>query len=102
MTILKTTPEEMKSKATSISSEVAKIKRSFLSIDKTVSGTNRYWQGDASKTHISRYSEYKTEFELLMPELAVLSDILLQVAGLYVETENENQQLAQSLPTDIF
>ena len=99
---LRETPEELKKVASDITSEVATIKSCLKNIDQEVLGTQKYWRGDASTQHISKYNEIKPGADAVVEKLELAPRDLLQIAGLYEETEDMNSQVAMSLPVDIF
>lgn len=102
MVTIKVTPEELKGIANQITSEAESIKTCFNNIDQEVDGTQRYWRGDASTQHISKYQEMKPDIERAVEKLEYAPKDLLQIAGLYEEVEEVNSQMAMSLPTDVF
>ncbi len=102
MVTVKVTPEELKGLAGEMTSEVESIKACFRSIDQEVNGTKRYWRGDASGRHISKYQEMKPDVERVLEKLEYAPKDLLKIAGLYEEVEDVNSQVAASLPVDVF
>lgn len=100
--MLKVTPDELKNLASEITSEVANIKSYLRNIDQEVSGTQKYWRGDASSQHISKYDDIKPIADKTVEKLEAAPKDLLRIAGLYEETEETNSQMAMSLPVDVF
>lgn len=102
MVTVKVTPEELKGLSSEMTSEVENIKACFRNIDEVVDGTQRYWRGDASDQHISKYQEMKPDVERVLEKLEYAPKDLLKIAGLYEEVEEVNSQLVESLPVDVF
>ena len=102
MVSLRVTPEELRNVADEITAEVQSIKTCLRNINSEVTSTQSYWHGDASEKHISNYQEMKPNIDAIVGELETAPSDLLEIAGLYEETEEINVQLAFELPTDIF
>lgn len=98
--VLKVNPEVLKGQAAEFSAEIAKIKSCVHSIDNYIKGTKAYWQGDASDTHIQKYIGIEAKMNQTIKKLEKTPKDLLQITGVYTSTENENNQIAMSLPTD--
>lgn len=98
--VLKVNPEILEGQATEFSSEVAKIKNAMNQIGSYIKGTKKYWQGDASDSHIQKYQTIEIEINEVIKKLEKTPKDLLQITGIYKSTETENNQIAMSLPTD--
>ena len=100
--VLKVTPEEMKTLAGDMRTEIQAINTSLGNLRHIVSGMQAYWRGDASDKHTSINDELFPQGDTLIKNLNTAPDDLLKIAGLYEETELELQQVAAQLPEDIF
>lgn len=100
--LLIVSPEQLKTTANDIASVAEHIKTCFNNINQEVDGTQRYWRGDASTQHISKYEEIKPDIECVVEKLECAPKDLLQIAGLYEETEGTLSEMVRSLPTDVF
>lgn len=99
---LKVTPEALKEFAGQMTQEIETVKNCFKSIDTEITGTQKYWKGEASDEHIKRYKEIKPDADKVVSKLTEAPKNLLEIAGIYVESEDANSQLAMTLPIDIF
>lgn len=98
---LKVTPDQLKGKAKEIRKEIADIEADFQKIDGYVTGTKKYWEGEASDTHIKKYNKMKEDFKTIIKRLKEHPDDLEQMAGIYTGTETTVKQMAAALPTDL-
>lgn len=98
---LKVAPEELKKKSGEIQKEIADIEKDFAKIDEYVTGTKKYWEGDASDRHIKGYTEMKDDFKTIIKRLKEHPKDLETMAGVYEETESTIKTIASALPTDV-
>lgn len=99
--ILKVTPEVLKKKSNEISSEIKKVDTMLKSINDTVLGTKKYWEGDASNMHQKHYNKFKNDISKVIKKLEEHPKDLLKMAELYEEAENDNIALSTKLPSDV-
>ncbi len=98
---LKVTPDQLKSKSQEIQKEISAIEADFQKIDDYVTGTKKYWEGEASNTHIKSYNKMKDDFKTIVKRLKEHPKDLEQMAGVYESAESTIQSIATALPTDI-
>lgn len=99
--MLKVSPDELKKKSGGISKEISSIESGFDQIDQLVTGTKKYWEGEASNEHIKSYNKMKDDMKTIMKRLKEHPKDLEQMAGVYEQTEKSVEQIAAALPTDI-
>lgn len=98
---LKVSPEELKKKAGEITKEISAIEKDFEKIDQYVTGTKKYWEGEASDVHIKGYNKMKDDFKTIIKRLKEHPTDLQTMAGVYEETENAIKTIVTALPTDV-
>ncbi len=98
---LKVSPEELKKKAGEITKEINAIEKDFEKIDQYVTGTKKFWEGDASDVHIKGYNKMKDDFKTIIKRLKEHPTDLQTMAGVYEETETTIKTIAAALPTDV-
>lgn len=99
--ILKVKPDELKKKSGDIKKEITRIESEFKEIDRVVTGTKKYWEGEASDQHIKSYTKMKDNITEIIKRLKEHPEDLEKMAGVYEETENQAKQIASILPADI-
>lgn len=99
--ILKVTPDELKKKSGEISKEIRSIESDFNRIEQLVTGTKKYWEGEASNQHIKSYSKMKDDIKTIIKRLKEHPKDLEQMAGVYEQTEEAVKQISSALPADI-
>lgn len=98
--ILKTTPEQLKNKAAEFSTEGKSLKNLTNEMLSVVSG-NGTWQSTASQAYKKRFSKLQDDMNKMYRMIDEHSRDLTAIANQYSKTENENKQLANSLPIDV-
>ncbi len=98
---LKVTPAELKKKSGEITNSINSIEKDFQEIDKLITGTKKYWQGDASDQHIQSYMKMKEDLTKIVRRLREHPEDLEKMAGIYEEVESTVTQIANALPTDV-
>lgn len=98
---LKVTPEVLTKMAGDIERQISDIQNQFRSIGADINQTRSYWEGDASDAHKSQYDSLKDEIDEAVMRLKNNPRNLLQMAGLYTDTENDLEAAAQSLSKDV-
>lgn len=98
---LKVTPAELKKKSAEITKNINSIEKDFQEIDRLITGTKKYWQGDASDQHIKGYMKMKDDLTKIVNRLREHPTDLEKMAGIYEEVESSVTQIANALPTDV-
>lgn len=98
---LKVKPQELKSKASTISSSISRVEKELNSIGNVILGTKKYWEGDASDQHQKYYSTIQEDIPNVLKRLKEHPKELLAMADIYDDAEETNEELANALPVDI-
>lgn len=98
---LKVTPDQLKKKSGEIQKEIVAIENDFTKIDGYITGTKKYWEGEASGVHIKGYNKMKDDLNTIIKRLKEHPKDLEVMAGVYEETENTIKTIASALPTDV-
>ena len=99
--VLKVTPEVLTRMASDIEKQVHDISNQFNMIESDISRTRSFWEGEASDTHKSQYDSLKDDINEAVKRLGSNPVNLLQMAGLYTETETQVEAVSQSLSSDV-
>lgn len=99
--VLKVTPEVLTKMAEELQKQIDDIKLQFDVIDTEINRTRSFWEGDASDTHKNQYDALKDGIEESVRRLKNHPVNLLEMAGVYKETEAEAAAVTQSLLTDV-
>lgn len=99
--ILKVSPEEMKKKAEKVQSQINSIKKDWNRIDEIIQKTRNYWEGDASVKHKNHKSMLEDDLSYVLKRLQEHPEDLLKMAGVYEESTQTAQKIANSLPNDV-
>lgn len=98
--ILKATPSQLKNKATEFASEGRNL-RNLTNEMLNVVSSNGTWQSTASQAYKKRFSKLSDDMNKMYRMIDEHSKDLTTIADQYNKTENENKQLANSLPVDV-
>ena len=98
---LKVKPQELKSKANSISSSISSVEKELNNIGNVILGKKKYWEGDASNQHQKYYSTIQEDIPNVLNRLKEHPKELLVMADIYDDAEETNEQLANTLPVNI-
>ncbi|MDE6434730.1 MAG: WXG100 family type VII secretion target [Lachnospiraceae bacterium] len=98
---LKVTPDQLKKKSGEIKKEIKAIENDFTKVDEYVTGTKKYWEGEASDVHIKGYNKMKDDFKTIIKRLKEHPKDLETMAGVYEDTENSIKTAISGLPTDV-
>jgi len=94
-------PEELYNAASSLQQEIDYIKRQFAAMDQAVNKSAGFWIGDAGDKYRKVYKEQVKEADRMFRRLMEHVTDLREIAGVYVNKENESVGLAQQLPSDV-
>ena len=98
---LKVTPEELKSKANEIKTQITKIEADWNKVSTLIDNSKSYWEGDASDMHRKSKKNIEADAQSVIKRLKEHPEDLMNMAGIYLETEEKAKQIANSLPDDI-
>lgn len=99
--VLKVTPEVLTRTANDIEKKIDDIQRQFRSIEEEINHTRSFWEGEASDAHKAQYEAIKNEISESVNRLKKNPTNLLQMAGLYTETETNLTAVSQALSDDV-
>lgn len=94
---LKVTPETLIKAADSIERQIQDIERQFSSIESDIGRTRSFWEGEASDEHKARFDAMKDEIAECLARLGSSPKSLLQISGVYRDTESDLETSAQVL-----
>ncbi len=77
------------------------IRSQFDSIEEEVGRMGNYWEGDAYEFHQEQFASLKAMMDETINRLQNHPVNLLQMAGLYTETESSVETVTQSLLADV-
>ena len=95
------TPEGLKSKSTDINADIQDMQQRVDRLRDEVAGTSSYWQGEAGKLQRQNFEEQVVELNSMLERLRTYPTRILQMAGIYEQTEEANTTVAAGLSTDI-
>lgn len=98
---LKVTPEQLEQKAKDVSLAVSKMKSDFNKLSMAINGTHSYWIGQAGDLHRKLYNDKVNEVNEILRLLGKYPTDLMQMAGIYTKTENENKAAAATLNSNV-
>lgn len=98
---LKVTPNELKSKAGSIKTQITNLQNAWKDISSTIDQSKNYWEGDASDAHQKSKREIEDDVTTLFKRLLEHPNDLLKMADIYEEAEQSAESLANTLPGDV-
>ena len=97
---LKVTPQQLKQTADEVTGLVQSLQTDFDSLQTTVSRTAYYWEGQAADGYRKSCASPQDDTDQMLERLREFPPMLLQMAGIYEDTEKANQALAAALPID--
>lgn len=95
------TPDVLVQKSQDVTTKINKVRVLFEELQKLVEDTQAYWIGEGGDKHRSNYTKYYDDVETILKRLSEHPKDLLEMAGLYVEVEQGNVEIAQALPSDV-
>ena len=98
---MKVTPEQLTSKAGEVENLIKTLEKQYNELEKIVNKTSGYWIGDAGDLHRKKSKEGKENIQTIIKRWKEHPSDLLKMAGLYQETEQEVEEIANSLPADV-
>lgn len=99
--MLRVQTELLVQSAGNIQSHIRRLERSFQEMSNIITGTQRYWIGDAGEAHRNVFLQQQEKREEAIRRLMEQVTDLQKMAGVYVQAEQEAQETAASLPGDV-
>lgn len=98
---LKVTPEQLQQKAKDVSETVSKMKSDFNSLNTAINSTHHYWIGQAGDLHRRLFNDKVDDVNEILQLLGRYPTDLLKMAGIYMQTEDQNKAIATSLSSNV-
>lgn len=95
------TPDVLLQKSQQIGTEVSKLRNLFDTVQQAVNGTGAFWQGEAGNAHREAYNSREEDFSTMLARLQEHVTDLNQIAGNYLQFENEIREMEEALPDDV-
>jgi WXG100 family type VII secretion target len=99
--VLKVTPSQLKAKASEITKQINDFENNWNKLSEIVRNSKGYWVGDASNAHQRIFQGCQDDVRMVIKRLKEHPEDLLNMAGIYEESENKASQLAMALPDDV-
>jgi WXG100 family type VII secretion target len=99
--MLRVTPSQLKTKANEIQDQINDFEGSWNRISEIIRNSKGYWVGDASNAHQKAFNDCQTDVLLIIKRLKEHPADLLNMAGIYEDSENKASDLAQALPDNV-
>lgn len=99
---LRTSPEELRARASQISTQASEMKTTatkMFSIVETINGS--VWSGTTQATYVQQFVDLKDDADSVYNSVMLMVDDLNKIAADYDKTEEELNSLMQSL-TQVF
>lgn len=87
---LKVDPEQLKRTADEVTGMIQSLQTDLESLQTTVNRTGYYWQGQAAEEYRKNFAAQKDDTDEMLERLRKFPPMLLQMAGVYDETEQTN------------
>ena len=94
-------PEELYNAAESLQGQINYIKKQFMAMEQSINKSAGFWIGDAGDKYRTVYKEQVKEADKMFQRLTEHVNDLREIAGVYVNKENEVVALAAQLPPDV-
>jgi WXG100 family type VII secretion target len=99
--VLKVSVDTLKSKASEIQTQVNNVEKNWEKMSQIIQNSKSYWEGEASDEHQKYRTDIEDDVQVMIKRLKEHPTNLLEMAGVYEETEQEIVQLTSALPDDI-
>ena len=98
---LRVTPEQLRTQKQVIDSDLYNLRNDINQITNEVTGTSSYWLGEAGNKQRSDYEDSMQKINSMLDRLGTYPTRILQMAGIYEESETINKQTASQLKADV-
>ena len=98
---IKVDTEVLRSKAQEIQGQIGDIESQLKTLAGYMRQLKSSWRGPAGSNHYDMYQDYNEDLMEMVKGLKEYPKELLEMAGLYRETEEQAQGVAKSLATNI-
>lgn len=97
----KVTPEELQKQAENILNTSKIVRTKFEDLLSRVNGSSGYWEGIAAESFRSQCLEYQKTLEDILASLTEHATDLKDIAMVYTNVEQFNNEITEDLPGDI-
>lgn len=94
-------PEELYHTAEDLQAQINYLKKQFMAMEQSVNKSTGFWIGDAGDKYRKVYKEQVKEADKMFQRLMEHVTDLREIAGVYVNKENEAVGLTVQLPSDV-
>ncbi len=98
---LRVTPEQLRTQKQVIDSDLTNIRNDITQITNEIMGTRAYWLGEAGNKQRNDYEDSQQKINSMLDRLGTYPTRVLQMAGIYEESETHNTQTASQLKADV-
>jgi len=95
---LKVTPEELKSKSQTITTEINNLRNALETMQNVARKTTQYWSGDAGDAHRELFESIAPIMDEVLNRYTEHNTSLDNIASNYIEAESEIVKASESLP----
>lgn len=97
---LKVTPEQLRATAGTVSTLLRTLQGDFDALQQKVDRTRYYWTGEAGNHYRTHFAARKQDTQSILSRLAQYPPDLLQMAGIYADTEEHLEESFAGLRSD--
>lgn len=98
---VKVTTEVLQNVSADVTKKIAEVKNAFTELETIVQNSTSYWEGGGNDEFRQAYEIRKDDYSDILNSFEEHISNLLTIAGVYQQTENKVEELAQALPVDI-
>lgn len=98
---IKVETEKLVSISTDVTGKIGKVQSAFAELESVISNTSNYWDGDGHDAFIGAYQIRKDDYERILNNFKEYITNLQQIAGVYSQTENYNEDLSEGLMDNV-
>ena len=98
---LKVTPQELISASVEFSNHNSKMYNLLNQMIQSVTAMKGAWLGDAATSYVNKFSQLQDDITRLNKLIQEHVTDLADIAQAYMQAEQQNQDQAASLPTDV-
>lgn len=96
---LKVRTEELTQQAGTVKTQIDRMESGFDALKRLVDGTTNFWIGEAGEHHRSQYQSKLEQIETILRRYREQVRDLEEMAGVYVDVEQLNEEISEALPT---
>lgn len=95
------TPEQLESTANEFNSIMTQVQSLTTNMTDQINGMGAKWQGEASTAYINKFNQLQDDIDKMARMINEHVTDLNEMASLYRSTEQKNEELGNSLASDI-